>query len=92
MLKKLILMKVEFMDKKQLLDHLKSSGFSNLVINAFAKVKRENFVPIMFTKNAYDDYPLPLGEGSAISQPSTIAFMLDLLKLNKKLSFLEINS
>jgi len=80
------------MNKEQLLQHLINSGFSELVVNAFKNVMREDFISAMFLPNAYDDYPLPLGEGSTISQPSTIAFMLDLLDLRDKQSFLEIGS
>jgi protein-L-isoaspartate(D-aspartate) O-methyltransferase len=80
------------MNKEQLLQHLRNSGFSDLVVNAFENVKRENFISPMFLSNAYDDYPLPLGTGSTISQPSTIAFMLDLLELKDKLRLLEIGS
>jgi protein-L-isoaspartate(D-aspartate) O-methyltransferase len=81
------------MNKKQLLQHLRNSGFSDLVVSAFENVRREDFISGMFLPNAYDDHPLPLGTGSTISQPSTIAFMLDLLELkDNKLSFLEIGS
>jgi len=80
------------MNKEQLLQHLRNSGFSDLVVGAFENIKRENFIPAMFLPNAYDDCPLPLGKGSTISQPYTIAFMLDLLDLKDKLSFLEIGS
>ncbi len=81
------------MRKKTLINHLRKSNFSTLVIDAFENIKRESFIPFIFKANAYGDHPLPLGEGSTISQPSTIAFMLDLLELNNDgLRFLEIGS
>ena len=41
---------------------------------------------------AYEDIALPLGDGATISQPYTIAFMLNLLELNKGQKVLEIGS
>ena len=71
------------MNKKQLLEELKSEGFSRKIIDAFSKVKREDFVPNHLRIYAYNNEPLPIGNGATISQPYTIAFMLDLLELNK---------
>lgn len=70
-------------NKKQLLEELKSEGFSELIIKAFKKVKRENFVPEEYKEYAYRNEPLPIGKGATISQPYTIAFMLNLLELDK---------
>jgi len=80
------------MNKIQLLQSLKSQGFSNKIINAFSKVKRENFVPENLKKNSYEDIPLPIGNGATISQPYTIALMLSLLELKKGQKILEIGS
>jgi len=41
---------------------------------------------------SYDNSPLPIGHGQTISQPSTIAFMLDQLELKDNLKILEIGS
>ena len=71
------------MNKKQLLDELKLEGFSRKILDAFSKVKREDFVPSHLKKYAYNNEPLPIGDGATISQPYTIAFMLDLLELDK---------
>jgi len=70
------------MNKTQLLSELKSEGFPNHIIKAFSKVKRENFIPKELKPYAYLNEPLPLAIGSTISQPYTIAFMLDLLELD----------
>ena len=80
------------MNKKELLYYLSSIGFSKKIINAFEKVKRENFVPENLKDLSYEDTALPLQEGATISQPSTIAFMLDLLNLEGKEKVLEIGS
>jgi len=71
------------MNKTKLLSSLKSHGFSEKIITAFKKVKREDFVPEEYKKYSYDDNPLPIGQSQTISQPYTIAFMLDLLELKK---------
>src|SRR3989338_4258532 len=80
------------MNKKELLYYLSSIGFSKKIINAFEKVKRENFVPENLKDLSYEDTALSLQEGATISQPSTIAFMLDLLNLEGKEKVLEIGS
>lgn len=67
--------------KQLLLKSLKEKGFSNKIIKAFEKVKRENFVPENLKDRAYEDIPLPIGYNATISQPYTIAVMLSLLEL-----------
>jgi protein-L-isoaspartate(D-aspartate) O-methyltransferase len=39
-------------------------------------VPREAFVPSALIEFAYDDGPLPIGEGQTISQPYVVAFMI----------------
>ncbi|PIO08112.1 protein-L-isoaspartate O-methyltransferase [Candidatus Pacearchaeota archaeon CG10_big_fil_rev_8_21_14_0_10_34_12] len=79
--------------KKQiLLDELKSFGFSKNVIGAFSKVKRENFIPGNLKHLAYKDTALPLGFGQTISQPYTIAIMLDELNIRKGQRVIEVGS
>lgn len=70
------------MNKEQLIESLRKKGFSKLILNAFKKVKREDFIPEGWKENAYDDNPIPIGYGATISQPYTITFMLDLLELD----------
>jgi protein-L-isoaspartate(D-aspartate) O-methyltransferase len=80
------------MNKEELLRSLAERGFSRKIINAFKKVKREAFIAKCQKNNAYEDIALPLTEGSTISQPFTIAFMLNLLELGGKEKILEIGS
>jgi len=80
------------MDKTALISKLTRSGLSDLIVNAFSKVKRENFVPEKFASYAYEDVALPTAEGSSISQPSTVAFMLNLLEPKQGQKILEIGS
>lgn len=84
------------MNKKELIKSLQSQAFPSFIIEAFASVPREDFVPENMKQYAYEDTPLPIGNGQTISQPYTIAFMLSLLDLerirNKKIKILEIGS
>lgn len=80
------------MNKIQLLKSLKNEGFSKDIIDAFSKVKREDFLPENLRWQAYDDIALPIGEGQTISQPYTIATMLSLLNLKRGQNVLEIGS
>ena len=80
------------MNKKQLIESLKRKGFSEKILEAFRKVKREKFIESEMKAFAYRDRPLPIGENATISQPYTIAFMLDLLDLKDNMKILEIGS
>ena len=80
------------MNKSQLLEHLKKQGFSKEILNAFSKVKRENFVSKDLEDRAYEDRPLPIGHRATISQPYTIATMLKMLSLKKGQKVLELGS
>ncbi len=80
------------MNKQQLLKSLKQKGFSKQILNAFSKVKRENFIPKKLKRHAYEDNALPIGKEQTISQPYTIAMMLSLLELKKNQKVLEIGS
>ena len=62
------------------------------IINAFHIVDRKYFIPDTFSDHMYIDRPLPIGEGQTISQPSTVAFMLELLQPHKGDSVLDIGS
>lgn len=50
------------------------------IIDAFRQVDRQRFVPPTEMARAYDDIPLPLGYGATISQPYTVAIMIELLQ------------
>ncbi len=50
------------------------------VLAAMRSVPRHRFVPDAQRDEAYRDYPLPIGEGQTISQPTIVAMMTHLLK------------
>jgi len=62
------------------------------VLAAMARVPREQFVSPEFREHAYEDAPLPIGEGQTISQPYIVALMLDVLQLQPHHSVLEIGT
>lgn len=70
------------MTREDLLERLKhETGVLKTpeLIRAFEKIDRADFVDTDYKVEAYEDYALPIGEGQTISQPTTIAFMLELL-------------
>lgn len=62
------------------------------IIYAFKKIDRVDFVPEKLKKLAYVDEALPIGFGQTISQPYTVAFMLELLGPKNDNNILDIGS
>jgi protein-L-isoaspartate(D-aspartate) O-methyltransferase len=62
------------------------------VLKAMLKVERHRFVPEEYINQAYEDHPLPVGEGQTISQPYIVAVMTEMLELDKNSKVLEIGT
>lgn len=62
------------------------------VLAAMRRVPREEFVPDNVKPLAYNDHPLPIGEGQTISQPYIVAAMTEMLEVNEKHRVLEIGT
>ena len=62
------------------------------VLGAMQKVSRHLFVPESVRSAAYQDGPLPIGEGQTISQPYIVALMTQLLELKGNERVLEIGT
>ena len=62
------------------------------LIKAFLKIDRRDFVLPEYQDQAYEDHPLPIDSGQTISQPYTVAFMLELLQPKKGEKILDIGS
>ena len=74
-------------------DHIAARGVrSKLVLDAMATAPRERFLPEHLREFAYDDTPLPIGEGQTISQPYIVAFMVEALALEGGEKVLEIGA
>jgi protein-L-isoaspartate(D-aspartate) O-methyltransferase len=62
------------------------------VLAAMRAVPRHAFVPTSQLDEAYGDYPLPIGHGQTISQPSLVALMTELLELEPGDRVLEVGT
>ncbi|MBU4177968.1 MAG: protein-L-isoaspartate(D-aspartate) O-methyltransferase [Desulfurivibrionaceae bacterium] len=62
------------------------------IFDAMAAVRREDFVPDELKPYAYDNNPLPIGNGQTISQPFIVALMTDLLEPEPGDTILEIGT
>lgn len=71
---------------------LKLDKLSEPVRQAMLTVPRHSFVPDALQDAAYDNGPLPIGEGQTISQPYIVAIMTELLNLTPDSQVLEIGT
>jgi len=62
------------------------------VLEAMRSIPRHLFVPPELAWEAYDDNPLPIGEGQTISQPYMVAWMTELLSLRGEERVLEVGT
>jgi protein-L-isoaspartate(D-aspartate) O-methyltransferase len=80
--------------RRQMADsQLRQRGIADeRVLAAMERVPRHEFAPERYRDQAYEDHPLPIGEGQTISQPYIVALMLDALKLSPTDKVLEIGT
>jgi len=79
--------------RQRLVDTLREKGIRDLaVLRAFEMTPRHHFVPTGIRHRAYEDLPLPIGNGQTISQPSIHARYLELLQLSGRERALEIGT
>jgi protein-L-isoaspartate(D-aspartate) O-methyltransferase len=62
------------------------------VLDAMSRVPRHEFVPERYRDQAYEDHPLPIGEGQTISQPYIVARMLEAVSLSPADRVLEVGT
>ncbi len=67
--------------KENLIKELIKDGYLKTpsIIETFNAIDRKDFVREETINEAYENYPLAIGFGQTISQPLTVAFMLELL-------------
>jgi protein-L-isoaspartate(D-aspartate) O-methyltransferase len=77
-----------------LVSDLIRSGYlaTGIIINAFLKIDRAEFVLPEDKKYAHDNIPLFIGHGQTISQPLTVAIMLEFLDPKKGHLILDVGS
>ncbi len=80
-------------ERLELVDKLSEKGIADIfVLKAIGEVERHLFVPKAMKHHAYKDIALPIGYGQTISQPYTVAFMTQVLKLKPNVKVLEIGT
>ena len=62
------------------------------VLEAIGRVPRQSFVPRRLAASAFDDGPLPIGEGQTISQPAMVALMAEAARLRPDDRVLEVGA
>lgn len=79
--------------KRMVATQIEARGITDpLVLEAMRTVPRERFVPTALAKFAYDDGPLPIGQGQTISQPYIVAVMAQAARLKPGARALEIGT
>jgi protein-L-isoaspartate(D-aspartate) O-methyltransferase len=79
--------------RKQLVAQLKGKGITDeSVLNAIDLIPRHYFLDNAFAKIAYEDRAFPIDADQTISQPYTVAFQSQLLKIKKGDKVLEIGT
>lgn len=79
--------------RRKLVETIRSKGITDeLVLQAVGQVPRHYFFDKIFLEHAYQDKAFPIGEGQTISQPYTVAFQTQLLKVEKGDKVLEIGT
>ena len=80
--------------RQQMVDiQIRARGVRDVrALQAVAKVPRHEFVPGEFRHQAYDDNPLPIGQGQTISQPYMVAVMTEALLVQEDCRVLEIGT
>lgn len=62
------------------------------VLQAMRRVRRHQFVPPELIDQAYDDWPLPIGQGQTISQPYIVSLMTELVRPQPGMKALDIGT
>jgi protein-L-isoaspartate(D-aspartate) O-methyltransferase len=62
------------------------------VLEVMRRIPRHRFVEEGLAHSAYEDHPLPIGEGQTISQPYIVALMTSLLELTGQEKVLEVGT
>lgn len=79
--------------RKKLVEELRRKGITDEeVLRAINKVPRHDFMDPAFLNHAYADKAFPISSGQTISQPYTVAFQTELLKVKRKDKILEIGT
>jgi protein-L-isoaspartate(D-aspartate) O-methyltransferase len=79
--------------RRNLVDDIRKKGIKDeSVLKAIDTVPRHLFMDSSFLEYAYEDKPFPIGAGQTISQPFTVAYQTELLRINKGEKVLEVGT
>jgi protein-L-isoaspartate(D-aspartate) O-methyltransferase len=79
--------------RQKMVDRLQKKGIHDArTLEAMMAIPRHLFVEEALQDRAYDDHPLPIGFGQTISQPFMVAWMTQLLNVEKHHRILEIGA
>lgn len=78
--------------RAELIEHIGIEIKDKRVLEAMARIPREQFIPPAERHLAYEDRPLPIGFDQTISQPLIIAMMTEALELTGDEKVLEIGT
>lgn len=79
--------------RRMVLRHVEGRGIKDpKLLTAMREVPREVFVPENLAESAYDDAPLPIGEGQTISQPYIVAAMIEAAQIGQGDRVLEVGA
>lgn len=79
--------------RRKLIAQIAAKGISDkAVLEAMDAVPRHYFFDSSFLEFAYADKPFPIGSGQTISQPYTVAFQTQLLKVKPGMKVLEVGT
>jgi protein-L-isoaspartate(D-aspartate) O-methyltransferase len=79
-------------DLKLTRERIGKKALSSCVLDAVSNVPRHEFVPEFLRRYAYENRPLPIGQGQTISQPYIVGIMTELLEVNKESVVLEVGT
>lgn len=83
-----------FYSNQEMVDYLMDEGvlYSKNIIEAFRNIDRADFVADVQKSDIYKDSPLSIGFGQTISQPRTVAMMMEMLNPQEGHKILDVGS
>lgn len=79
--------------RRRLVEGLRKKGIKDeKVLEAIGKLPRHYFLDQAFEEHAYQDKAFPIGQDQTISQPYTVAYMTELLEVEKRQKVLEVGT
>lgn len=82
----------ELRRESRLAEEYGAPPLSEAVLASIGTVPRHEFVPEGLRREAYENYPLPIGAGQTISQPYIVALMTELADVSRDDSVLEVGT